>query len=1120
MKKRLSVGMVALSCLACGATSLDLLPYPAKVTEGNGVLRLRKDSLAKEDVRWTEDASVPAEGYVLTVAANGVSARHADAAGAFYAQKTLEQLVRPVWTNGKRSGIELPCVTIEDAPRFAWRGFMVDDARHFLGKELVKKQIDLMSRVKMNVFHWHFTDDEGWRLELKRHPEICAKGAVRPESMNHGATPGKPSWNAERHGPYFYTQEDVKEILAYAAERHVTVVPEIDFPAHSRAVFAAHPEFTCIGPNETFRHPWMKIGPQYECYCAANEAGMKFIEDVLDEVAALFPGKVIHIGGDECPPNRWRECPKCQALKKRLGLKDERELQVRITRRFAAFLKSRGKEAQAWDETLSSDMPDNLVMQLWRDPKDGCRAAEAGVDVVLSPVDWCYFSIPQGIENDPFQYLDEGGRTITLEKAHAFDPFAGMSAAAAKHVRGIECCTWGEMTWNWYDFGWKMWPRAFATAETAWSGPRRTDYADFYRRVKPLRDAWAAEFVNPAPVPPPRGLTEPIGRDRFLVSTQSMNNRHLNEKTIGDMKDAGIDFDWGAKDRSPIYEKCGVRYHVDGLGGWSGRGHNPEFVRNFLWRMDEKADDYRAKYGDSPLGYAVNLGDEPSGTVFPFLRKAVLRLRERFPDKMPFLNLFPNYAALAATPAEEQKSQLGTTTYEEYLNRYCRNLPLDYISYDFYIYSNDRYNPCMLAKDYENKADVFRACRRTGRSFWFDAQVNSYETYMPDKKTSRDMMRWQALSAMAFGAEQVSWACWTPSWWTNDVHTATGEKTELYDYVREVNAELHRLGAEFMKYRVHDVHFVGYTGDGAYRISQTGIANVPALDTPWFSGVKATDGSPLVVGEMVARQEPLTNRAIFVFSADDPWDRKHGRREVLFKSAGKRMAAFGLNGSVPVAREADGVCRIPIESNRAVLIACEVAAETAFVECRSRLSGADGVGTYLESLRTAADGCRDSGRILRASAATGPCARFANHAAMAFGTTVESSSAFARDLAGFRYTESAVVSAKDRALKDVSSVESASDGWFMDVQAEDERPLLVGRFVSRKSVEGPRAMLVVSADDPDGRHPRRRRIVFRATGKVRAVGERGPVELTRDEDGRYNLFLESAGGAAFVTMSF
>jgi len=477
-----------------------LVPYPQKVVEKEGACLLATNFIVEADVKWQKDAAIPAEGYKLSVTPSGATVWSSGDAGAFYAFQTLKQLARPQNVDVRVKPLEIPCVEIEDAPKFKWRGFMLDEARHFMGKETVKKYIDLMSRVKMNVFHWHLTDDEGWRLEIKCHPEVHEKGSVRPEQMNHGATEGNPSWNNEQYGPYYYTHEDVKEILDYAAKHFVKVVPEIDIPAHSRALFVSHPEFTCIGPNETFKYPWMKIGPQYECFCAANEDGMTFIEDILDEVCRLFPSQQIHIGGDECPPNRWQECPKCQALMKKLGYKDARMLQTRMTRRFAKFLGERGREVIAWDEVLSKDMPQNLVMQLWRDPKDGRKAAEAGLDVIMSPSDWTYFTRPQNIDDDAIQYLSGEGWAVTLEKAFRFDPLVGMTPETAARVRGIECCGWAEMTWGWFDLNWKMWPRSFANAEVAWCGPNTTDFQDFLARMAPLRKRLCKEHINAAPI--------------------------------------------------------------------------------------------------------------------------------------------------------------------------------------------------------------------------------------------------------------------------------------------------------------------------------------------------------------------------------------------------------------------------------------------------------------------------------------------------------------------------------------------------------------------------------------------------------------------------------------------
>ena len=546
------VGLFFAMAVALCAVAGEPTPLARHVQRMPGVCRLSADRVTCADVRFVDDASQPSEGYALNVSATGIVVRAATKAGRFYALKTLEQLARPPQEvrDGSKT-LEVPCCEIRDWPTFAWRGYMLDEARHFLGKETVKRYIDLMSRVKMNVFHWHLTDDEGWRLELRRHPEVHQKGAVRPDSMGHGGTLADPRMTGEPYGPYYYTQEDVKEILAYAEARNVKVVSEFDMPAHLRELFASHPEFTCRGAGDpAFRSPLTLSGPQYECLCAANEEGMRFVEDVLDEICSLFPSPDIHIGGDECPPNRWQECPKCQALMKELGLSDVRALQTRMTHRFAKFLAARGRRAIAWDEVLSDDMPENLTMQLWRSPLDGRRAAEAGLDVILSPCDWCYYSRPQDLDRDPFQYLSEAGRGISLARAFSFDPFEGLAPKDRVRVRGIECCAWGETLWSWFDLNWKMWPRAFATAEIAWAGPDGACLDDFLRRVEPLNERLVAEYVHAAPVtvhPDASvlgagealkplalvvdGAADPVERAAFRFSCRPRNSRAI---TYGD----------------------------------------------------------------------------------------------------------------------------------------------------------------------------------------------------------------------------------------------------------------------------------------------------------------------------------------------------------------------------------------------------------------------------------------------------------------------------------------------------------------------------------------------------------------------------------------------------------
>lgn len=491
----------ALCAVPARAETWPLVPKPRHIWQKHDAYKLPTNRIERADVMFVRDASKPAEGYSLNVCPTAIVVRASTKAGEFYAMKTLEQLARPQQVAQRVKPLEIPCCEISDSPAFPWRGFLIDDSRHFMGKETVKRYIDLMSRVKMNVLHWHLTDDDGWRIELKRHPEVHLKGSVRPESMGHGGDDKDPRMTGAQYGPFFYTQDEIREILAYADAHCVKVVPEFDVPAHSRALFVSHPEFTCRGPGDpAFKSALTMYGPQYECFCAANEEGMKFIEDVFDEICGLFPSPEIHMGGDECPPNRWHECPKCQALMKRLGFTDERQLQSRMTRRFAKFLAARGRRVIAWDETLSADMPSNLMMQLWRSPLDGRRAAEAGIDVIVSPSCWCYFDMPQDVDRDPFQYLGSKASAVSLRQAFSLDPYEGIAPEHRPHVRGVECCAWGECTWGWFDLNWKMWPRSFATAEVGWTGPGMSRFEDFVKRVEPLNDKLVREYVHAAPV--------------------------------------------------------------------------------------------------------------------------------------------------------------------------------------------------------------------------------------------------------------------------------------------------------------------------------------------------------------------------------------------------------------------------------------------------------------------------------------------------------------------------------------------------------------------------------------------------------------------------------------------
>ncbi len=474
------------------AAAIALVPAPKEQVWRDGTC-----AYAEKDVRYVRDAALPPEGYRLDIAPGGVTVASADDEGAFYARKTLKQLAA--------DGASIPCGTVTDAPAFRWRGFMLDEGRHFMGKETVKALLDQMADHKLNVFHWHLTEDQGWRLDIPRFPELVKYGSVRPESPAHGCrgTKGDFRGNGQQYGPYFYTAADIREILAYAKERFIMVVPEIEVPGHVRALLAAHPEFAC--KEGLPRVPCTFNGVQNEVLCAGNDAAIRYMEQVYDEVCELFPGAYIHIGGDECTKKWWKECPKCQARIKALGLKDEDELQAWVTRHFTDYLAKKGRRTIGWDEILAGNPGTETIVHNWRKPVYGIQAAEKGHDVVVSALKATYFSVPQGVPDDPFTYLSPRMR-CSLATAYSFDPCAGMTDAAKKHVLGAECCMWSECVWNEYDLAFKLWPRACAFAEAVWTGPvsdaqgRVPPVEDFKRRMAVHRKRLIAAGVNCAPL--------------------------------------------------------------------------------------------------------------------------------------------------------------------------------------------------------------------------------------------------------------------------------------------------------------------------------------------------------------------------------------------------------------------------------------------------------------------------------------------------------------------------------------------------------------------------------------------------------------------------------------------
>ena len=448
-----------------------------------------------------DDSSVEAEEYVLSVEPARIFIGGREP-GRFYAIQSLLQLLPT--TRGDR--IEVPGTRITDSPRFRYRGMHLDVARHFEPVEFVKKFIDLMSQYKFNYFHWHLTDDQGWRIPIKKYPKLTEIGSTRPETVKgRNLTPyigdGIP------HGG-FYTREQIKEVIEFAKERHITVIPEIELPGHASAALAAYPQFGCK-PDYKFKvqTTW---GIFKEVYCPTDET-FKFLEDILDETIKMFPDSpYIHIGGDEVLKDHWKESAFVQELKQKENLKDEHEVQSYFVRRIEKFINSKGKKIIGWDEILEGGLAPNATVMSWRGMKGGIEAAKSKHDVIMTPTDYVYFDYGQG---DPAYEPLNIGSYVPLEKVYSFDPVPKeLTADEAKYIIGGQANIWTEYIKTSSHVEYMAFPRMLALAEAIWSRPEDKNYEDFQRRLALNLPRLAAQNVNYR-MPEPGGVRNVVTSD-------------------------------------------------------------------------------------------------------------------------------------------------------------------------------------------------------------------------------------------------------------------------------------------------------------------------------------------------------------------------------------------------------------------------------------------------------------------------------------------------------------------------------------------------------------------------------------------------------------------------------
>lgn len=451
----------------------------------------------EKKVRYIELAVSPKvaerEGYELTVSKKGVTIVGGSAAGVFYGVQTVRKTISEQG-NHNYSSLILNPIILKDAPRFSWRGMHLDCSRHFWPVTFVKKFINLLAMHNMNVLHWHLTDDQGWRIEIKKWPKLITVGSQRS-----GTIIGTNS-DLDDNIPYggYYTQEEIRDVVAYAAARHITIVPEIDMPGHMLAALASYPELGCTGGPYQVGHYW---GVYKDVLCIGNPKVYQFVEDVLTEVMELFPSEVIHIGGDEAPSDRWQQCEKCKdaylkdALEGRLGadMTSAREMpefdisatyQRLFTRRVFDFLTSKGRRALGWDEILDGCPQDAMIMS-WRGSAPGAKAAEAGHDVVMTPTTHCYFDYQQ-VEDTEFEPSRCGG-FIPIERVYALDPAPDtLSVTARQHILGTQANLWSEYMTTESTVEYQALPRMSALAEVQWTKPEHKDYEAFKERLTRL----------------------------------------------------------------------------------------------------------------------------------------------------------------------------------------------------------------------------------------------------------------------------------------------------------------------------------------------------------------------------------------------------------------------------------------------------------------------------------------------------------------------------------------------------------------------------------------------------------------------------------------------------------
>ena len=473
----------------------ESLVRPAEIFAGyvaeEAGLTLAIDKEGKKGIILSVDNSLGKEEYTLDVTSKGVTIVGGTPQGVFYGLQSLRQMI--VAGQPTKKGVELQCASIKDKPLLGYRGAMFDVCRHFFTVKEVKKFIDMVAMHKMNTLHWHLTEDQGWRIEIKKYPNLIKKGSVRKETIlgRNNST----SYDGTPHGGY-YTQEEIRDIVKYAADRYIEVIPEIDMPGHMVAALASYNWLGCRDEKFEVRTKW---GISKDVLCVGKESTFEFIEGVLAEVFDLFPSKYIHLGGDETPRDRWKECPLCQKRIQEEGLKDENELQSYFTHRVEKFAEKHGRKIIGWDEVTKGGVNKSVTVMLWQD-KNRLHATTLGNEVILTPKKHCYMDYYQTRRPDSNK---EGPmfatRIVTLLDAYNLNPYENLKPDQYKNIKGVQCNLWTEFISTFERVQHKMLPRMAGIAEAGWSQGEK-NFEDFARRMQHMRKLYdKAGFHHYAP---------------------------------------------------------------------------------------------------------------------------------------------------------------------------------------------------------------------------------------------------------------------------------------------------------------------------------------------------------------------------------------------------------------------------------------------------------------------------------------------------------------------------------------------------------------------------------------------------------------------------------------------